>query len=138
MSSVPLWMALFAALRGGTAAPAEWIGLGVGTLGVAWLSGRRLAATPVGWVALLVATIAWATDRSEPPRRRSRSWPRPRMLCSGAAMVVARLAIGERIGGFAHGGLALLPGQLQVAGGFSASSGCARAPGLAGYAYVNP
>src|SRR5690606_8107295 len=85
VSSVPLWMALFAALRGEHPRRAEWI---------------RLAATPVGLVALLVATIAWAYGSIW---SRGRDLPQPfmaaaaQMLCGGAAMVVAGLAIGERL-----------------------------------------
>ncbi|NLW95817.1 MAG: drug/metabolite exporter YedA [Xanthomonadaceae bacterium] len=148
VSSVPLWMALFAALRGEHPRRAEWIGLGVGFLGVAWLNaGSRLAATPVGLVALLVATIAWAYGSIW---SRGRDLPQPfmaaaaQMLCGGAAMVVAGLAIGERLDDWPTAGGLWAVAYLASFGslvGFSAYIWLLRhvRPALAGsYAYVNP
>src|SRR5690554_2630014 len=58
VSSVPLWLALFAVLRGEHPRRAEWIGLGVGFVGVAWLNaGSSLTGSPMGLVALLVASV---------------------------------------------------------------------------------
>jgi len=148
VASVPLWMALFAALRGEHPRRIEWIGLGIGFIGVAWLNaGSSLTATPGGLVALLVAAIAWAYGSIW---SRGRDLPAPfigaaaQMLCGGAAMLVAGLAFGERFDGWPtlHGTLSV--GYLASFGsivGFSAYIWLLHhvRPALAGsYAYVNP
>ncbi len=148
VASVPLWMALFAALRGEHPRRIEWIGLGIGFIGVAWLNaGSSLTATPGGLVALLVAAIAWAYGSIW---SRGRDLPAPfigaaaQMLCGGAVMLVAGLALGERFDGWPtlHGTLSV--GYLASFGsivGFSAYVWLLHhvRPALAGsYAYVNP
>jgi len=148
VASVPLWMALFAALRGEHPRRIEWIGLGIGFIGVAWLNaGSSLTATPGGLVALLVAAIAWAYGSIW---SRGRDLPAPfigaaaQMLCGGAAMLVAGLAFGERFDDWPtlHGTLSV--GYLASVGsivGFSAYIWLLHhvRPALAGsYAYVNP
>ena len=148
VASVPLWMALFAALRGEHPRRAEWIGLGVGFAGVAWLNaGSSLAASPTGLVALLVAAIAWSYGSIW---SRGRDLPPPfmaaaaQMLCGGAAMLVAGLALGERFDGWPTPRGLLSVGYLATMGslvGFSAYVWLLRhvRPALAGsYAYVNP
>lgn len=61
VASVPLWMALFGAMRGQHASRGEWLGIVVGFLGVVWLNaGSSLTASPTGLVLLLVAPIGWA------------------------------------------------------------------------------
>ncbi|MFT4196976.1 MAG: EamA family transporter, partial [Pseudoxanthomonas sp.] len=61
VAAMPLWMGLFAALRGQRPTRAEAAGLVLGFVGVAWLSaGGALAASPRGLVFLLVAAMAWA------------------------------------------------------------------------------
>ena len=148
VASVPLWMALFAALRGEHPRRAEWIGLGVGFAGVAWLNaGSSLAASPTGLVALLVAAIAWSYGSIW---SRGRDLPPPfmtaaaQMLCGGAAMLVAGLALGERFEAWPTPRGLLSVGYLATMGslvGFSAYVWLLRhvRPALAGsYAYVNP
>lgn len=148
VASVPLWMALFAALRGEHPRRAEWIGLGVGFAGVAWLNaGSSLSASPTGLVALLVAAIAWSYGSIW---SRGRDLPPPfmtaaaQMLCGGAAMLVAGLALGERFDGWPTPRGLLSVGYLATMGslvGFSAYVWLLRhvRPALAGsYAYVNP
>jgi len=148
VASVPLWMALFAALRGERPRRSEWLGLGVGFVGVAWLNaGSSLTASPGGLVALLVAAIAWAYGSVW---SRGRDLPPPfmtaaaQMLCGGAAMLAAGLATGERFDGWptARGMSAIA--YLATFGsliGFSAYVWLLQhvRPALAGsYAYVNP
>ena len=148
VASVPLWMALFAALRGEHPRRAEWIGLGVGFAGVAWLNaGSSLTASPTGLVALLVAAIAWSYGSIW---SRGRDLPSPfmaaaaQMLCGGAAMLVAGLALGERFEAWPTPRGLLSVGYLATIGslvGFSAYVWLLRhvRPALAGsYAYVNP
>src|SRR5690606_32809334 len=100
-AAAPLWMGLFAAMRGRHASRLEWLGLGIGFAGVAWLNaGSSLTATPVGLVALLVAPLAWAYGSIW---SRGRDLPSPfmtaaaQMLCAGVLLPVAGLAIGERM-----------------------------------------
>ena len=148
VASAPLWMGVFSAMRGDRPTGREWIGLGIGFLGVLWLNaGSSLSATPLGMIALLVATLAWSFG-SIWSRGRDLAPPfmnaAAQMLCGGVAMIVAGLATGERmhalptphaLGAFAY---------LIVFGswfGFTAYIWLLHhvRPALAGsYAYVNP
>ena len=54
VASAPLWMGVFSALRGEHPARMEWVGLGIGFLGVLWLNAdSSLTASKTGMVALL-------------------------------------------------------------------------------------
>jgi drug/metabolite transporter (DMT)-like permease len=148
VASAPLWMGVFAAMRGDRPTRGEWVGLGIGFMGVLWLNaGSSLAATPLGMVALLVATLAWSFG-SIWSRGRDLAPPfmnaAAQMLCGGVAMIVVGLLVGERmhalptphaLGAFAY---------LIVFGswiGFTAYIWLLHhvRPALAGsYAYVNP
>ncbi len=148
VASAPLWMGVFAALRGQRPSWIEWIGLAIGFVGVVWLNaGSSLDASSAGMLALLVATIAWSFGSIW---SRGRDLPSPfmasaaQMLCGGAAMLVLGLAIGERFDAMpTPAGLAAFA-YLVVAGsiiGFSAYIWLLHhvRPALAGsYAYVNP
>jgi drug/metabolite transporter (DMT)-like permease len=148
VASAPLWMGLFAALRGQRPTGIEWIGLAIGFAGVVWLNaGSRLDATSAGMLALLVATIAWSFGSIW---SRGRDLPSPfmasaaQMLCGGLAMLLLGLAVGERIDGMPSAGGVAAFSYLVVAGsiiGFSAYIWLLHhvRPALAGsYAYVNP
>lgn len=100
VASAPLWIGLFATLRGQRPNRIEWIGLAIGFAGVLWLNaGSSLTATPKGLVALLLAPVAWAYGSVW---SRGRDLPAPfmtaaaQMLCGGAVMLVAGLLLGER------------------------------------------
>ena len=148
VASAPLWMGVFAAMRGQRPSGIEGVGLAIGFVGVVWLNaGSSLNASRAGMLALLVATIAWSFGSIW---SRGRDLPSPfmasaaQMLCGGAAMLVLGLAIGERFDGLpsAHGLDAFA--YLVVFGsiiGFSAYIWLLHhvRPALAGsYAYVNP
>jgi len=148
VASAPLWMGVFAAMRGQQPSRMEWVGLGIGFLGVLWLNaGSSLAASPVGLVALLVAAIAWSFGSIW---SRGRDLPSPfmasaaQMLCGGVAMCIVGAVAGERFHGMpsTHGLAAFA--YLIVFGsiiGFSAYVWLLHhvRPALAGsYAYVNP
>ena len=148
VASAPLWMSLFAAMRGEHPRRLEWIGLGIGFVGVLWLNaGSSLTASPVGLVALLVAPLAWSYGSIW---SRGRDLPSPfmasaaQMLCGGAVLLVAGLAFGERFDGWptTHGTLSVA--YLATFGsiiGFTAYIWLLHhvRPTLAGsYAYVNP
>ena len=148
VASAPLWMGVFAALRGQHPSRVEWIGLGVGFLGVLWLNaGGSLGASKIGMLALLVATLAWSFGSIW---SRGRDLPSPfmasaaQMLCGGVAMCLVGALAGERFHALpsAHGLAAFA--YLIVFGsivGFSAYVWLLHhvRPALAGsYAYVNP
>ena len=148
VASAPLWMGVFAAMRGQKPTRKEWVGLGIGFVGVLWLNaGSSLTATPVGLVALLVAALAWSFGSIW---SRGRDLPSPfmasaaQMLCGGVAMCIVGAASGERfhampdahaIGAFCY---LIVFGSIV---GFSAYIWLLHhvRPALAGsYAYVNP
>src|SRR3546814_16454314 len=61
VASVPLWIGLFATLRGQRSCRLAWVGLGIGFLGVLWLNaGSSLTASPTALVALLLPPVPWA------------------------------------------------------------------------------
>ena len=148
VASAPLWMGVFAAMRGDKPTGIEWLGLGIGFVGVLWLNAdSSLGASKVGMVALIVATLAWSYGSIW---SRGKDLPSPfmssaaQMLCGGVAMCIAGALTGERFDGMpsAHGLAAFA--YLIVFGsiiGFSAYIWLLHhvRPALAGsYAYVNP
>jgi drug/metabolite transporter (DMT)-like permease len=148
VASAPLWMGIFAAMRGQKPNRMEWVGLGIGFLGVLWLNAdSSLTASPAGLVALLIASLAWSFGSIW---SRGRDLPSPfmasaaQMLCGGVAMCITGAALGERFHGMPTAtGLAAFA-YLIVFGsiiGFSAYIWLLHhvRPALAGsYAYVNP
>lgn len=148
VASAPLWMGVFAAMRGERPSRIEWLGLGIGFLGVLWLnSGSSLATAPRGLIALLIASLAWSFGSIW---SRGRDLPSPfmgaaaQMICGGLVMCVAGLLFGERIHSMpTAAGLAAFA-YLIVFGsiiGFSAYIWLLHhvRPALASsYAYVNP
>lgn len=148
VASAPLWMGLFAAMRGQHPNRLEWIGLAVGFAGVLWLNaGGTLKGSPVGLVALLVAPLAWSFGSIW---SKGRDLPAPfmgaagQMLVGGVMMLVAGLLLGERIDTLPTPKAWLAVGYLVTFGsivGFSAYIWLLHhvRPALAGsYAYVNP
>ena len=148
VASAPLWMAVFAAMRGQRPTRMEALGLGIGFVGVLWLNAdSSLSASKAGMVALLVASLAWSYGSIW---SRGRDLPSPfmasaaQMLCGGVAMCLVGAGLGERF----HG----TPSTLAIAAfcylvvfgsiiGFSAYIWLLHhvRPALAGsYAYVNP
>ena len=148
VASAPLWMAMFALVRGELPSRLEWVGLAIGFVGVIGLNaGSSLRATPLGMIALLVATVSWSFGSIW---SRGRDLPSPfmtaaaQMLCGGLAMLLLGVTLGERLppqpsakalGAFVY--LVILGSII----GFSAYVWLLRnvRPALAGsYAYVNP
>lgn len=148
VASAPLWMAMFALVRGERPSRLEWAGLAIGFVGVIGLNaGSSLRATPLGMIALLVATVSWSFGSIW---SRGRDLPSPfmtaaaQMLCGGLAMLLLGVTLGERLppqpsakalGAFVY--LVILGSII----GFSAYVWLLRnvRPALAGsYAYVNP
>ena len=148
VASVPLWIALFASLRGERPTRLELFGLGTGFVGVLWLNaGSSLTGSPQGMLALLVAPLAWAWGSVW---SRGRALPSPfmaaagQMLCGGVLMLVAALVFGERIVAMPTPKASLALAYLAVFGsivGFTAYAWLLQnvRTTLAGsYAYVNP
>lgn len=147
VASAPIWMGVFAMLRGDTPTRSEWIGIAIGFVGVVWLNaGGTLSASMKGLVALLVASLAWSFGSIW---SRGRDLPAPfmaaagQMLCGGMIMLGMALITGERMALPTPKGLAAFA-YLVVAGsivGFSAYIWLLHhvRPALASsYAYVNP
>lgn len=147
VASAPIWMGVFAMMRGDKPTRVEWIGIGVGFIGVLWLNmGGAISGSMQGLIALLIASIAWSFGSIW---SRGRDLPSPfmaaagQMLCGGVVMMIIALITGERmdmptpkaLGAFAY---------LVVFGsiiGFTAYIWLLHnvRPALAGsYAYVNP
>ena len=148
VASAPLWMALFSMLRGERPTRLEWVGLGIGFVGVVWLNaGSSLTASMTGLVALLVATISWSFG-SIWSRGRDMAPPfmgaAAQMLCGGVAMCVLGAVLGERFHAVPTATALAAFSYLIVFGsiiGFSAYIWLLHhvRPALAGsYAYVNP
>lgn len=148
VSSSALWLAVFAAFRGDRPTQVEWLGLGIGFVGVLWLNaGSSLTGTPMGLAALLVACVAWAYGSVW---SRDRDLPSPfmssagQMLCGGVLMLVLGLGLGERFHAVPTGHAIGAFWYLVVFGslaGFSSYIWLLHhvRPALAGsYAYVNP
>jgi drug/metabolite transporter (DMT)-like permease len=101
IASMPLWMGLFGLIFGLRPSAREWLGIGVGFIGVIWLNaGSSLSAQPLGLVLLLIAPITWAFGSVW---SRGRDLPPPfmtaagQMICGGAMLVPLGLAMGERL-----------------------------------------
>jgi drug/metabolite transporter (DMT)-like permease len=148
VASAPLWIGLFSAMRGQHPRRIEWVGLGIGFLGVLWLNaGSSLTATPKGLVALLVAPLAWAfgsvwsKGRDLPPPFMAAA---AQMLCGGALMLVAGLVLGERFDGMPSAKGTFAVAYLAGFGSIVAFSAYiwllhhVRATLAGSYAYVNP
>ncbi|HVJ38232.1 MAG TPA: drug/metabolite exporter YedA [Stenotrophomonas sp.] len=148
VASVPLWMALFSAMRGQHASRGEWLGIVIGFLGVVWLNaGSSLTATPTGLVLLLIAPLGWAFGSIW---SRGRDLPSPfmtaaaQMICGGVLIFLAGLAIGERPQHLPSTQGLLAVAYLCVFGSIVAFTAYVWLlhnvrPALAGsYAYVNP
>ena len=148
VASVSLFAALFAALRGHHPTRIEWLGLVVGFAGVIWLNvGGSLAATPLGLICLLIASVSWAFGSIW---SRDQDLPSPfmnaagQMLMGSVWMGGAALLSGERFAHVPtlHGTLALM--YLVVFGSIIAFTAYIWLnhnvrPALAqSYAYVNP
>ncbi len=101
VASMPVWAALFGVAFGRRYLSVEWLGVGIGFIGVLILNiGGELRAQPLGALCLLAAPAGWAFGSVW---SRGRDLPAPfmstaaQMLCGGAVMGSFGLAIGERI-----------------------------------------
>ena len=101
IAAVPLWAALFIGLMGRWPKRIEWLGLGLGFMGVIFLNLENgVWANPIGAIALLLAPICWALGSalssrvSLPPGLMASA---TQMLIGGTFLLVLGLLLGERI-----------------------------------------
>ena len=148
VASVALIMAIFAGIYGQWPNRIEWVGLLVGFIGVIVLNfGGELRGSPIGAIALVVATLGWAFGSVW---SKHQDMPAPmmsaaaQMLCGGASLALIALARGEHMAAWPTARATLALAYLLVAGsilGFSAYIYLLHhtRPALASsYAYVNP
>ena len=101
IAAVPLWSALFIGLMGRWPKRIEWVGLGLGFIGVIFLNLENgVWANPIGGIALLLAPMCWALGSalssrvSLPPGLMASA---TQMLIGGTFLLVLGLLLGERI-----------------------------------------
>src|SRR6266581_6901554 len=148
LAAIPLWTALFAGFWGRWPTRIEWLGLGVGFVGVILLNlGNGMWTNPIGAIALLLAAISWALGSawsrhiSLPPGLMSSA---AQMLVGGCVLLVLSLGLRERTPNLAVGQSLWAIAFLITFGSlvaFSAYGYLLRhvRPALAtSYAYVNP
>ncbi len=99
---MPLWAALFARFAGRRLQRMEWIGMGLGLLGVMLLNlGSEVQAHFFGLAAIIASTIGWAggsvlLTRIAQPRGTMAT--AAQMLAGGAIMLIVSVTLGERPG----------------------------------------
>ena len=101
IAAVPLWAALFVGLMGRWPKRIEWIGLGLGLVGVLFLNFENgVWANPIGAIALLLAPMSWALGSalssrvSLPPGLMASA---TQMIIGGVFLLGLGLLLGERI-----------------------------------------
>ena len=148
VAAIPLWAAFMIGLTGRWPSRIEWVGLGLGFVGVILLNlGNNVWTTPLGAIALLLGPICWAggsvlsTRVSLPPGLMSSA---VEMLVGGVVTLVIALLSGEHMTHMPTRNALLAMGFLVIFGSliaFSAYGYLLRRvrPTLAtSYAYVNP
>ncbi|WP_229784553.1 drug/metabolite exporter YedA [Deinococcus radiotolerans] len=142
----PLFAALFARLWGERTGGREWLGIGVGLIGIALLNVGELHATPLAALLLILAPLCWTFGSQW-----SRHLPLPQglmgsaaeMLTGGGILLLLSVLMGERWGTPSAASLWALA-YLTVFGSLVAYSAymylvAHTRPALAtSYAYVNP
>src|SRR6266852_8755613 len=84
LAAVPLWTVLFFGLWGRWPRRLEWLGLGLGFVGVVILNLENgLRASPIGAIALLIAPMSWGLGSAW-----SQHLPLPKGLMSSAAQML--------------------------------------------------
>jgi drug/metabolite transporter (DMT)-like permease len=148
IASVPAWAGVFSWTRGQRLSRTEWIGIGIGFLGVVLLNaGGEFRAEPIGMAALVIAAISWACGSIW---GRGRDLPTPftataaQMITGGAVMMVVAMLLGERYAPHPPvlASLSLLylavVGSIAGFGAYAYLLAHARPALATSYAYVNP
>ena len=101
IAAVPLWAALFSGLFGRWPTRTEWLGLGLGFLGVIFLNLENgLSASLIGGIALLIAPMSWAFGSiwsQHLPLPKGLMASAAQMLSGGVLLILLSLIVGERI-----------------------------------------
>ncbi|HEX2913636.1 MAG TPA: drug/metabolite exporter YedA [Chloroflexia bacterium] len=148
VATVPLWTALFAGFWGRWPRRQEWIGSGLGLIGVILLStSSRLQLNPLGLIIVLGGAVCWAFGSVW-----SKHLPMPpglmasaaEMLCAGAILLIVSLLTGtaaptgfslESVGALIY---LIIFGSLIAFSAFSYLIRTVRPTLATSYAYVNP
>lgn len=100
-ATMPLWMAVFAAIAGERPTAREWLGVAVGIAGVAVLvSGAELSAAPAAAAVLAGAPVAWALGSllaRRLPLATGLMAAASQQLAGGVALAAVGLVRGERL-----------------------------------------
>ncbi len=101
IATAPLWISLFAGLWGRWPVRAEWLGLGLGFVGVVLLNlGSGLWTSPIGAIILLISPMCWAFGSAWshhlqlPPGLMASA---TQMLIGGVFVTMLGLMLGQRI-----------------------------------------
>ena len=147
-STTPLWAALIGVFIGERASRDEWIGVGLGTVGVALLAIKaELGGDPLMIVTLLLAPVGWALGTvfaRRVPQAPGLGAPALQMTAGGVGMALAAVFAGETLPTSVSVETWAIFAYLVVAGsliGFTAFSWLLThtRPSLAlSYSYVNP
>ena len=148
VACVALFIALFAGLYGQWPNKVEWFGLAIGLIGVIVLNfGGELRASPVGAIALVVATLGWAFGSVW---SKHQNMPQPmmsaaaQMFCGGVTLGIVALIRGEHVVGtpttqaIAAVVYLILVGSLLGFSAYIYLLANTRPALAASYAYVNP
>jgi drug/metabolite transporter (DMT)-like permease len=148
VASVPLFVAVFSGLYGAWPTRSEGVGLAIGFLGVIILNlGSSLSASPLGAIALLVASISWAFGSMWSKHQDMPAGPMntaAQMFCASVALLLVGFSVGERLPQHPTLQASLALGYLIVFGSIIAFSAYlyvlknARPALASSYAYVNP
>ncbi len=148
LAVIPLWAALFSGLFGRWPNRKEWLGLGIGFIGVVLLNLENgFSANPLGAIALIIAPMSWALGSiwsSRLPLPKGLMASAAQMLTGGMVLTILGLALGERVTRFPAAGPLWAMAFLIFGGSLIAFSAYGYLltrvrPALAtSYAYVNP
>jgi drug/metabolite transporter (DMT)-like permease len=148
IAAVPLWTALFIGLMGRWPTRLEWLGLGLGFLGVLLLNLEQgFWVAPLGAIAMLLAPVCWALGTALSTRFKLPSGlmsSAAQMIAGGLILLIISQVLGEKMTHFPSAGSLWAMGFLIVFGSLVAFCSYGYLlrrvrPALAtSYAYVNP
>ena len=101
LASTPLWTVLFAGIWEKMPTPMEWIGLGIGIVGVALLNfDKGISGNPLGAVIILAASVIWSLGSVLNNRFKSLDKPiasATEMIAGGVLLLGVSILTGEKI-----------------------------------------
>ena len=101
LASTPLWTVLFAGIWEKMPTPMEWIGLGIGIVGVALLNfDKGISGNPLGAVIILAASVIWSLGSVLNNRFKSLDKPiasATEMIAGGVLLLGISILTGEKI-----------------------------------------